>query len=207
MEQGIRKMKNYNKPDAFRFEQAFTKGIFYIILIELVLTFICQYLFLFVGRMNIGPFYFICTAVIFYGGLIFFAFGFLETGIETDFNKAQYRKYFSRSFLRRGKWLPIDTPDYFLILKNTDLLNRWRMRTGFRRLRREYIFSHDPYFYYQLYLVTKGNNDLYIFTSEGFDLNLQTAKNLANHLHIPVYERTIKGDNLIYSPTPDQHNK
>ncbi len=207
MEPGIRKMRNYNNPDSLLFEQAFTRGTFYLVLYFIIFIIIWLCCVVNFGNPLSSRYFLICLFAFPYFGYLLFVYGYFETGIEIDFISNRYRNYFSNGKLRFGKWNALELPDFLLIEKNTNPFNWWRTKTGFSRLRRDGLFSSDPYFYYQLFLITKGDKDHLIFTTEGFDFNLLTAKNLSNYLRIPVYERTIKGENLIYSPTRDQHNK
>lgn len=177
------------------------------LLIFLLLSFIWyNYLFIFSHPFLFPSFPFSYLFILYVIHLSYLN-GYFETGVETDFKNLQYRKFFSRNFFRRGKWEKFETPDFFLIAKSTASFNWWRTRFGFARVRRNLLFYKEPSFYYQLFLITKGSRDHLIFTTEGFEFNFQAAKHLSNYLHIPVYERSIEGDCLVYKPIPDPHNK
>jgi len=194
-------MKNYNNKDPFKFDYSLTQGVFPAIMFTLLLVFLWVFIpfslfnYLFIQNS------FWALLIIGFSSNILYISGYFETGNEIDFYERKYRKYYSHGICRFGKWKPLETPDYFLLKKDTSYKNWWRTHSGFRKRGPSIFFDADIYFYYQLFLITKGENDHIVYVTIERDENLIQAQFFANYLDIPIYERTQDGDQLVYKPT------
>ena len=132
------------------------------------------------------------SAITIYSGLVLiiitYSVGLFETGVEADLIKNQFRKYRGGKVIRIGKWKPIPPKDYFLITKNT--------KRNLDLVQDKNIFNL-PSFYYDLTLITTGDFDVLISSTEFRNEVLILARDLSNKYNLFILERTINGDNRI----------
>lgn len=189
-------MKNYPDLENLKFDYAFARGTLLAIFIAISLIIVWLFITIYFLK-NIQTLFIGFVIVVFLITFLFFD-GYFESGREFDFSKKQFRKYFGSGKCRIGKWKSLETPYYFLIKKNTANMNWWRTHSGYSRRGPQFFFDREVYFYYQLILITKGETDYVIYVTIEFDENIKTARFLADYLKIPIYERTVDGDNIIY---------
>ncbi len=194
-------MKNYNNSDPYKFDYSLTQGVFPAVLFTLLFIFLWIFIPLTLFNSFVFPRAVFGLFFGFFSCYILFVSGYFETGNEIDFYKKEYRKYYSHGVLRFGKWKQLETPDYFLIKKDTSNKNWWRTHHGYYRRDPSIFFSRDIYFYYKLFLITKGKFDHIVFVTIERDEILIQAQFFANYLDIPIYERTQDGDQIIYKPS------
>jgi hypothetical protein len=160
---GDRHLNNENYPDLenLKFDYAFARGTLLAIFIAISLFIVWLFITIYFLK-NIQTLFIGFVIVVFLITFLFFD-GYFESGREFDFSKKQFRKYFGSGKCRIGKWKSLETPDYFLIKRNTANMNWWRTHSGYSRRGPQFFFDREVYFYLPIDLNNKRRDPITLF--------------------------------------------